>query len=275
MKALVVILLFAVPLVDVVVNGDHEVSRQLQSCGFDDVVASRCEFQAFIDTLIFTDLLPGGTIQGGGDVNSSWFLYWNYTGRERCFEDANDSGEGEPYSEDTFDETTGYCETSELTETYGGDGALQTYETIFRITRPISRQGIIRQVHTATTCDSRPPDLKRGSSSFCFEPCAAKFAINNRECLPGCFACRDGQSPAALNCSNIDPDLVEDCDRSFFSTILTYLEGLERTPAPTPALVEPVQPTAAPARPTSSTLYLAPCWNWWTLIVSMIGGVAL
>lgn len=173
-------------------------------CTFDAVVNGRCDLSRFCNQL---EKIQGGTSTCSGDVKGTWNI--NLQREESCYYQ-EDGGTGLPFDAEIFDESTDYCLNSTVALTFDG-GTLTGEEFTYEITLPKEAQGVVYEASRLIPCDAETPDYFF-NIGYCYSGCP-KVEIDGLRCNTNCIECPDGYE--ALDCSNVDPNMVESCNPGF------------------------------------------------------------
>jgi len=144
----------------------------------------------------------------------------------------------------------GYCsvETDVLKFTLNNH-TLKSIDSLEDITYPEEAKGSVRQVFSMTPCNGSTSFDVHFSLPYCSDPCPILLEINDQPCNAQCKKCSN--TSAAVDCSNIDTTLVEQCgaatsEDDLFGAIIRYFESTTDIPK---SVSQPTQPS--PSQPTS------------------------
>jgi hypothetical protein len=221
--------------------------RRLQSCTFEELTAFNCTIADFC--LYEYGELPGEEVTCGGSLNDTWYARFVYD--EWCFADYYDY-EGGPYDEATFDPETGYCE-EEIAFLNFTNLVLSAEDFNVTITRPVESMGRIEGVYLLTSCADAEEPVYDFNRAYCYVDCP-EIHVGGIMCEKECITCPNGDQ--TLNCSNVDPTLVEQCnadaDDDLYEEYVAHFKDIRGSKFPSPA--PQTSPTANPTlRPTASS----------------------
>jgi len=188
--------------------GLEPVSDCSQECTFECMLENSCTLQEFCNNeygLLISIL--GWAFNCTGEPSNDFFIELNLGGVV-CYDslDAED-----PVSSDTYDSINGYCAEFVFRDTFLG-GILQTSGSELRLTEPPAKAGTFSTLRALVECATSDYSIDYGNASYCPEGCWEELFVNNATCIiDDCLDCGNGTT--TINCSNVDPTLVEtSCD---------------------------------------------------------------
>lgn len=213
-----ILLLFWLPL-SPCTNVSEIASRRLQnttSCSFNDLFASICSLEIYCDTLRINQ---GITATCSGLITGEWNIWIQFD--ELCYPAAA--------REDSFARHTGelpefgFCSMESAYFNYRGF-VLENSQHQEIVTYPKEAKGLVQQMTFYTPCEDSVADTFFGRG-YCADPCPQTKLQGSLVCGEQCLMCSDGKQ--VLDCSNIDANLVEQCDdeSAFLRALLAYLKA--------------------------------------------------